>query len=65
MINEETITTRHLKEIIILLNELSKNDLIDTLGELYCRDAEIIKMFVECWMKLKMDKYFYETGASK
>lgn len=48
-----------MKEIVILLNELSKNDLIDTLGELYCRDAEIIKMFVECWMKLKMDKYFY------
>ncbi len=44
---------------------MNKSDLIDTLGDLYSRDGQIIKMFVECWMKLKMDKYFYETGPSK
>ncbi len=37
MIDEEMITTRHLKEVILLLNELNKNDLMDTLGDLYCR----------------------------
>jgi hypothetical protein len=38
---------------------------VDTLSELYVREGEIVKMFVECWMKLKLDKFYYEVSSSK
>lgn len=42
--------------------------MVDALGELYCRNdagSEVVRLFVDCWMKLKVDKYCYLDDGDK